>query len=301
MKALYSAVLFAVVTMLNAGASEHSGGSEKQEIEQRLEERILSVTQSSISEIELWGKIVDQNGEPVEGVLIEYSADSGYLAEGSGVGRAFSGPDGLFLISNVKGVRLVIRELDKSGYVYNSPNEGGIRFESRNSSSTTAYWGDYSAKEPFMITLTKLSKFSKLVKGNKMLGFIPDGRNYNVEFSTSGDLKLKTADSKGDLKVSFSRDSDSWSVEFQTPDGGLQETNDIYMISPPESGYDVSIKYHFSKKEKDTLKKNFYILLQNRKFSGHLALEIIPYYREKSVIIFDYAISIEETDDTAHP
>lgn len=332
MNLIYSAVLlvlFNVVTKLNASSLEQSAGpdpydpdrieyvtdinsslsekerisqaaaanetEEKQGMERKLEERVLSAAQSAVSEIELWGKVVDRNGYPVEGVSIEYSADSGYLAEGSGVGRTVTGPDGSFVISNVKGARLVIRELDKPGYVYNSRNEGGIRFEPRSPSSTFPYWGDYSEQEPFMITMTKVSEFPGRVKGNKMLGFVPDGRTYNIHFLASGALKLQAAESKGDLNVSFSRDSDSWSVELQTSDGGLQETNDLYMISPPESGYETSIKYRFSKKEKDTLKKNFYILLQNGRISGHLTLEIIPYYREKSVIIFDYAIDIDET------
>jgi len=65
--------------------------------------KILKIAQGRISTIRFSGLVLDQNGNPVEGVEVKYSGNSGFLAEGDGFNVMLTDSGGFFQIKDVKG------------------------------------------------------------------------------------------------------------------------------------------------------------------------------------------------------
>ncbi|MEN9975487.1 MAG: hypothetical protein RLZZ282_1493, partial [Verrucomicrobiota bacterium] len=85
--------------------------------------------------IRLWGKIVDQHGNPVEGVIIKAIATTLRMIKVENGYREYeilsaqSAADGTFMFDGADGFSLTIRQLSKDGYVLPSAYQAGIRWE----------------------------------------------------------------------------------------------------------------------------------------------------------------------------
>jgi hypothetical protein len=71
--------------------------------------------QANVHDIEFYGKVVDQNGDPVQGVKILCGAGGGPLGGGSGYIRLTTDEQGVFRISEKEGHSLQIQKMEKTG------------------------------------------------------------------------------------------------------------------------------------------------------------------------------------------
>lgn len=77
------------------------------------------------------------------------------------------------------------------------------------------------------------------------------------------------------MQVLFNRDeSGSWSLRLSIPDGGLIETENLYMNLAPVSGYQQSFAYGGTDKD-HMIPKKFYIHSRGKLY-GRLNVEIRP-------------------------
>ena len=90
------------------------------------------------------------------------------------------------------------------------------------------------------------------------------------------------------------RTNENWTFKIKAINGGLQETNDIFMNLSPEDGYKESIVYKFKRKDKDRIDNKYYFTSRNGQVYGRLRMAVRPYLRgkNKSTILFDYVVNM---------
>ncbi len=127
--------------------------------------RALQAISGSLSPVDFHLKIVDQNGETVPGVKIEYdvSRSPGLVSPGRYVGQ--SDEQGWFSIAETKAATVGLVSFTKPGYVFHATKK----------ESSVAAMNEkhlYTADDPLIVHAWKLGKPAKLLEN--------DGRNKSV-------------------------------------------------------------------------------------------------------------------------
>ena len=205
--------------------------------------------------VRFWGKVVDQNNAPLEGVSITVSVTTLRLIKTENGYREFemlttkSAADGTFMFDGGAGMYLDIEALGKDGYVLPSAYQFGMscaigsKFRYRYSSIGNlqkVFTPNPSLPEIFH--LWKLNKPEPLEIG----GDSPGSRG--PKFKVGGPperlrtISMMVAD-VGTPQVP------QWEVTVTAlePDGGvvMAEPSDIFMFEAPETGYTHSIKFRY--------------------------------------------------------
>lgn len=267
---------------------------EKQAREAGLMSRIISSAEASIKDIYFYGKIVDQYGEPVPGVLVKYKAISVYLAAGTGFGETTTDAEGRFNTQGAEGAGLSIREFIKGGYQF----PGILDFDNYQRFEDSVLWKNFTKDKPYVFKAWKVDRYAKVNVGDEI--FLFDlGVLYSMDFTASSVKRVKK---KGDLdldvQVLINRDDSGWNVTLSVPNGGLIETDDAYLNIAPESGYQKKITYSGAKEKNNEIDKKYY-LHSRGKLYGSLVVSIKPYYRNSSAINFQYVMNLENGRDLA--
>ena len=194
--------------------------------------------------IDFWGKVIDQDGNPLAGVTI--TADTRTFAVGTN-GRPYTafpktnlvtGTDGLFEIHGMTGDALSIRALEKDGY---ETEHGALRDFGYNTSQNITP----DPNSPVIFRLWKEGAKQPLISGDKFIKIVPDGQPYAIDLMTGTITEAKG--SEGDLQIWVKRPDGmqdgqryyEWSFGIRPQDGGiLQELdgNDAMYLAPVE-GY----------------------------------------------------------------
>ena len=205
--------------------------------------------------VRFWGKVMDQNGTPLEGVHIVASVttlrmiktEHGYreyeiLKATTNAGGAFmfNGPDGLFLD---------IEAMGKSGYVLPSAYQFGMsckvgaKFRYKYSSvgnMENVYIPN--PVRPEIFHMWKLNKPEPLVISGDGSGLSGPELMLGSPPERVGSLSMVV------ISVGTSQ-APQWevTVSANSPDGGviMADPGDIFMFEAPESGYTQSIKYRY--------------------------------------------------------
>ncbi len=261
-------------------------------------DKIISKQSLQIRPVEFFGKVEDQNGSPVEGALISFVGGSGYLARGSGEGTVKTNVDGLFSIDGANGVDLSIDNIAKAGYDYRTSTAGYVKivpviFDSHQRFHDSLLWSDFTKNNPYIFKVCKVEKYARVDVGGNKYYFYSDGREDSINLTSR--KKNKYVDKKrGDLNVSFTRTNNHWQLTLSSSKGGLLESNDLYMNIAPESGYQKSIVIEGDRVDGESvrLNKNYFLKINESKYA-RLAMNIRPYYKDKSFIQIFYAINLE--------
>jgi hypothetical protein len=87
------------------------------------------------TKVRFWGKVLDQDGQPVEGATIKAIVTTLRMIKVEGGYREYdilttqSAADGSFMFDGAEGFSLTIRQLSKEGYVLPSAYQAGTRWE----------------------------------------------------------------------------------------------------------------------------------------------------------------------------
>lgn len=252
--------------------------------------KMLAIAKGRSKDIEFYGLLIDQNGDPAEGAIVDYSASSGYLTEGSGRGKVTTDKNGRFIIRDVVGTALVIYEIDSPAYKAKLEQ---MDFDNYPRFEDSVLWSKYTEDNPYVFKVWKVAKsgYPKTSYAKAVFGFKP-GKVYSMDFSTSNKKKVKKKGALDlDMQVLFSRDDSNWSLSLVVPDGGLIESMDLYMNMAPESGYISTVNLTGVSDDRAIIKK--YYIYSRGKLYGRLDFEIIPYYRKKSAIVTTYVMNLE--------
>jgi hypothetical protein len=182
--------------------------------------------------VEFYGKVLEQREQPVPGATVHWDLT---IVGGTQSGEAATQNDGRFVISGQSGKRLGI-QIWKKGYQSGNESRGSFEFAAFHEDGF--YVPDPDHPVPFH--LQKLDNPEPMYQ-NSLHGDAPDDGK-PVRF----DLRLGkvVTEGSGDLVLEFTRHErppshfTGYTITIEAPSGGgLAVTNDEFMYSAPESGY----------------------------------------------------------------
>jgi len=285
----------------NTGASTTAGTPESSQTNSvAAEERLRSFVENKNVPINFWGAVVDQDGNPLEGVKISGKIRTWYLTKTLNFDSRFpevsalSGSGGKFQIRDASGDMITMKSMEKEGY---EPEPAALRGFGYNTSERFSS----DPNNPIVFKMWKTNIHEQLIVGDERFHVIPDGRAYVIDLakgtiaeSAGGDLKIwvKRPDS-----VVFGQRY-GWSCEVDVINGGLFQEMDARspMFLAPADGYTPS--FHFEQKVgsgwSDTIGPlRFYFMLQNGQEYGRISIELYAYYNDRvpGLIDLKYAIN----------
>jgi hypothetical protein len=157
-------------------------------------------------------------------------------------------------------------------------------------------WSEYSELDKaYIFHGWKVERYAKLVTRDGGYLFVPNDKIYSVDLTKGSGKNKHEGANKGSFNVSFVRSDESWQLTLVAPNGGFIETEDVYMNTAPDSGYQESILLSGPyDKKKLVIRKKYYLKSQQGEYA-RIAMEIRPYFKKKSFIKLNYAVNIGGT------
>jgi hypothetical protein len=260
-----------------------------------LQNQIAQAVSEKNVKIDFWGRVVDENNDPIPGVKITFRVREWLYLAGTGLASRFprqdvlSDNDGNFRVVGENGDVLTLESVHKSGYRLSLKSDLAFSY----GESPEPFHPD--ASNPVLIRMWKEMPAGGLVSLRKLYGFVPDGRPYALDLvsgqkqegqTVSGDLLVKVTRPKS----IESRQQYEWSLELSVPSGGLVETEDESGFLAPESGYQQSVvvrRFPGEETWTEYLAKDYFISSRNGTVFGFLHLRIRPNYNGESAIFIE--------------
>jgi len=232
--------------------------------------------------IDAYGKVVDQNGQPIAGVKAQgvILLNDGFEDSKDEIHNTVTDVQGLFTFSNLHGVSFGIG-LDKAGYEFNPK-------------LYLDWWAKYKPDPnyPMVFVMWKLQGAEPTISDDKFWGIIPDGRIYTIDFIKS--KKIENPVAEGDLHVSITRPASTvrgqkydWSFTMEAVDGGIVESHDAYPYQAPEQGYldkiEITLSATDPKWQPEVQGRVFYLKSRAGHVYGHCQIDVISVYQNAAV------------------
>lgn len=206
--------------------------------------------------IVLYGKVVDQHGEPVPEATVEIFVHSEYFSEKSGTDAVLTTDEkGHFSISGLTGSSIGASAM-KDGYLRIPP------LSSRSSSARLSYGrgdggtGDRHAdpSNPIVLELLKVGPFEPMIHVAKKRWKLPlDGTPRKIALDSeegqgSHEIEVRFSSNWNQLPMDNEINSKlfEWSFEIRVPGGGLAWDRSDLEFEAPAAGYEESIRYEYS-------------------------------------------------------
>ena len=249
--------------------------------------------------INFFGKVVDQNDDPVEGAAVRFQWVNLQGSEGVEEADTTTDAEGRFSLRDKNGKNLGVN-ISKEGYHDASPYDNQLNFEYANPAERTFY--EPNASNPVTFRLRKKGKSEKLITNEVKFDLPGQGAMATVDLLTGhvlpkgGQLEITVwkptiANEQINTGKVFPYD---WRVQIKINDGGLAEHTDAFPFEAPESGYlaqfDASLHPRNSASRDVTVDQQFYFYFdQPRKYGrmrfrtdGHRSRIAINYWLNPS-------------------
>ena len=207
--------------------------NEGERSQEEQEEAFLS---SFNTPINFWGKVVDQNGNPVDGADVKFSANDKYW-EPSSKYTTKSDYNGLFSITNIKGINLSI-DVEKKGYYRSPESYGAISYALHDTKERAVPTPD----QPAIFVLLKMGETVPLIRVSERPIRVPkNGTPVEVNFTTGQTMEA----GQSGLKVECwtedhnknAQNQYTWRCRLSVPGGGLVERTGHFSFEAPLDGY----------------------------------------------------------------
>ena len=254
--------------------ARHEAATKKME-----QEAIQQIKNAFGTPINFWGKVVDENQNPVQGAEIRFGANDKYYETGSKY-QSVSDENGLFSIANIKGRSLSV-DVSKNGYY--SPHEtaqGQFRY----------YQPQYSQlpiptkQSPAVFILKKKGETEPLIKYTKGSKIPASGASVGFDLKQGTVVPLAKADlivsGYPNHKPTYQGKKDypypwgyEWGYQLKVAGGGLiEKEGGKYAFVAPENGYQETFKFDMPQSEHDEGwkskdKRTFYVRLTNGNYA----------------------------------
>jgi len=246
--------------------------------------------------IGFFGKIIDQDGNPLSGVSVKgevlhvkviVPAPWGDQDEIIPISKE-TDSNGRFEVQGMTGRSFDLETMQKGGYEVepdNCPHVFGPSI------------GVYENPTIFKMWSTNIHE--QLITGEKAFDIVPDGKSYFIDLTTgeisqteSGDLKVWI---KFPEKTEFGKSYD-WSGEIDVLGGGLQPGDSYSMFVAPADGYvpTFSLQQKIMDGQRGSIgDKKFYVMLHNGKVFGRIQIDLIAPFNMgiPGLIRLSYAIN----------
>lgn len=228
-------------------------------------QKIFEAVESSNVPIKFWGKVVDQDAQPLKEVRIEYdyTIEHGNMLgiawgdQERRTGDAVTDGNGLFSIQGLNGHHLGIRSLKKRGYQFRSKE--ALIFDFYGSNPLGKFVPNQ--QRPVHFTMVHKDATEPLVHSEGSLrvdGVGGSGRwdLWSGESDPEGELVVTLKPALPDPPVARAR----WSVELQIIGGGLITASwDEDVRQAPESGYFLNVAYPEMEQKQGVPYRSFYL------------------------------------------
>lgn len=273
-------------------AAKETGDKKKiQEAEQSLSETIggragkmLRMAQDRNLPIDMYGKVIDQHGRPVDGAEVYMVvAGGGTFAPGSGPVKVWTDAAGIFRLQ-AKGQQMEILHVKHPNLAKTIFNDAGVRsahgfLDAVGRFGEEYSWRSYATPDnPFVIHVWRVEEFGS-AKKHDGIGFfpIPNGNPYEyaeIEVTCKRDQRAPN--------THWREQKGSWSITFRPINGGIQETNDLYLNEAPESGYQPELTVAMQRGDPDYKvniqpARHYYYTANNGELYGAFSATFEPY------------------------
>lgn len=224
--------------------------------------------------INFYGKVVDENDQPVSGASVKFGWND-LSKEGTSRGEAVSDAMGLFELTAKTGKMLQV-DVNKEGY-YKPSNERLKSFEYADFSDREYYEPD--AGNPVVFHLRKKGAGEALLIGRIEINTPANGAPVRVDFLNGGRVSPE-----GQLEISAVTDTRQypprifdWRATLSVPGGGLLEYNDEFPFSAPEAGYLPQAQFSYPASSPDwkrSVQKHYYIRFGTPAKYGRIQIDL---------------------------
>lgn len=238
--------------------------------------------------IEFYGRVLDESNAPVSGARIRFSWTDLTADEHRRMSATESDGVGLFSLRHAQGASLTVW-VSKDGYYAAGGGQKGFSY----ALTGAKFFPD--PQNPVVFFLRKKGQGVELitsangVRQNLGIRVPKDGAPVRVDFFQ------KQATSTGQLEIRQNkppwREAAEWSFRISIPDGGFVENGDEFQFEAPESNYQPTVEYHFTKGETNwttQVVKQFYIAFGQPRKYGWLRIES---NLGQETVILTYAIN----------
>ena len=250
--------------MLEEIVRDLTGARERQR--KQAEERSLNEWRTPI---EFYGKVVDENGQPVEGVAVKFSCNDTSV-EGTSYYQTVSDGQGLFSITGIKGKLLTVA-VSKTSYYSSKRDTDSFYYAGQNQNFVPNRNG------PVLFHLRKRGQAEPLVTMDYP-GFARIAQLPRNGTSVAFDLIIGTTNTTSGGHVQFEFTGDPISRETTRFDwqlriigsGGLLETNEEFPLLAPENGYSAEVEINHPVTLEDawqtTIERKYFIRLADGRY-----------------------------------
>ncbi len=191
--------------------------------------------------IRFYGKVVDENGQPVDGAEAHFSWTD-LSPEGTSQAVAYSDTQGLFLLEGVRGYHMTVDILKDSYYTSKEKNRTSFQY-----TKGDRFYHEPDSNNPVVFHLKKKGEAEPLIKRYSQISLPRDGSAVSFDLvggkqSQVGQLGLQAWCSEKDAEGRY-----DWKLIIRVPDGGITSANEEFAFSAPESGYAPSLEINMPK------------------------------------------------------
>jgi hypothetical protein len=250
---------------------------------------MLGMASAFVVPVHFYGRVIDQNGEGVAGARVNMViGGGGSMAPGTGLTYFLTDDEGYFEVqAKGQGVSIISIKHDQVADVYYR-NRDGVKTRGKDLEATNQYgeaynWNSYQSKDaPFVIKVWRTEKFEKVI--------VKHGA-YHVPVNGEAELFEHTLKASCYRDATFERPSyGDWVITLAPVDGGIQETDELYLNAAPDTGYlpEISIS---SKKSDQGYKyriypaKHYYYYAKNGSVYGSLEIAFEPFAKKDHCIL----------------
>ena len=252
--------------------------------------KMLRMAQDRNLPIEMYGKVIDQHGQPVaDAEVYMIVAGGGTFAPGSGPVKIKTDAAGMFrLQAKGQDVKIsAVKRRDVTMYMTLHPHDGrrvrGILLRAASSNYGKKYsWRSYTTPDnPFVINVWRVEEFGSAKSDSGYLNPVPGGKPYE----RSG-LAVTCEREPKEPNTHWRKQKGSWSITFRPINGGIQQTNDIYLNQSPESGYQPELTVAMQRgdpnyKVNTQLARHYYYTANNGQLYGAFSATFDPYMEDE--------------------
>ncbi len=311
------------VVKLNEELIKAKGSGEKEkiakienEIKSKLPDnlkRLVDHVKENNFDLDFYGKIVDQYGDPVVNAKINYYMSSMYNLQTNARGSVKTDKAGLFNIK-ASGYTLSLK-MPEHSMLSNKYMPGtaktpflsgsSILLEPEAAGRSIQSWKGYGKNNPYIIRSWRVDKFEDILHDKYNISITDDGE-FNTYIKNDRDNKVyakKGIDKNGYLLMSCNRDKSGymrkkgdWNITIKAIEGGVQEASGFIYNEVPIDGYLSSININMKEEQSNYVSrlknKRYYFTAQNGQVNGALVITYKPFSKKNRCLMsVDYKIN----------
>ena len=266
--------------------------------------------EAGMEDIDFYGQIVDQYGEPVANASVGFSTGGAMLAPGKGIGKVNADEQGRFEIHS-EGGSLSLFNIKAPGINFSFPIPTHLKYSTlgaritemrftgyqHNVGGSAPLWTDTSPEKPYVFTAWRVKEYEKVIVGRDNSHQYSDGRVYTFKLDKKSykDRREEGA-TDGHLRISCTRepiervqDRVDWQVTITPVDGGIQATDDLYLNLAPETGYQPSLTIDMRKGSPNyqatLINQRYFFTAKNGQVYGSLYMNFEPHAKKDMCVI----------------